>query len=240
MGRVLCTTLSITSGHLIAMPSSSSSPSTSSQQLVWSCSPFFTNSMISQLQVPAVNNIVSTILMLTLVLPKITIISLQYLHHRVHMFWRRAPVSLPCPPCWSARPRGSWTPSRFSTTCAFYQTLLCLKLIFLTWELRTLCIFLYHSECCLVFAGYGAIVFMWQISLKTAESGRTIFVKIDHYLRGRAVKPFSFSFSIFLKKNSGSAAEEIVFNLFFVNNFDIRMHGGNYPLLFPSCRSTRF
>ena len=30
----------------------SSPPSTSSQQLVWSCSPFFTNSMISQLQVP--------------------------------------------------------------------------------------------------------------------------------------------------------------------------------------------
>ena len=92
--------------------------------------------------------------------------SRQYLHHRVHMFWRRAPVSPPCPPCWSARPRGSWTPSRFSTTCAFYQTLLCLKLISLTWELRTLCIFSYHSECCLVFAGYGAIVFMWQISLK--------------------------------------------------------------------------
>ena len=123
--------MSITSGHLrIAMPPSSSSPSTSSQQLVWSCSPFFTNSMISQLQVPAVIVIVSIILMLTFVLPKITIISLQYLHHRVHMFWRRAPVSPPCPPCWSARPRGSWTQSRFSTTCAFCQTLLCLKVIF--------------------------------------------------------------------------------------------------------------
>ena len=70
--------MSITSGHLrIAMPPSSSSPSTSSQQLVWSCSPFFTNSMISQLQVPAVIVIVSIILMLTFVLPKIIMFSYQ-------------------------------------------------------------------------------------------------------------------------------------------------------------------
>ena len=37
----------------------STSPSTSSQQLVWSCSPFFTNSMISQLHVPSVNVIIT-------------------------------------------------------------------------------------------------------------------------------------------------------------------------------------
>ena len=244
--------MSITSGHLrIAMPSSSSSPSTSSQQLVWSCSPFFTNSMISQLQVPAVIVIVSIILMLTFVLPKIImfsytknpantcIIEFTCFEDERQFLCLVHPADPPVRGEVERRPV-------FQPPALFIQLYFVWRW-FLTWKLSAL-------DSLYIFASFRVLpgfcrVWCYRVHVadqsengrgSCLESGRTIFVKIDHYLRGRAVKPFSFSFSIFLKKNSGSAAEEIVFNLFFVNNFDIRMHGGNYPLLFPSCRSTRF
>ena len=86
----------------------STSPSTSSQQLVWSCSPFFTNSMISQLQVPAVIKMITSCKW-----------PWQYLHRRVRRFWRRERASPLCRLGWSGRPLGSWTQFRFSATWTF-------------------------------------------------------------------------------------------------------------------------
>ena len=181
----------------------STSPSTSSQQLVWSCSPFFTNSMISQLQVPAVIKMITSCKW-----------PWQYLHRRVRRFWRRERASPLCRLGWSGRPLGSWTQFRFSATWTFdWHVLGALTSLFKeifndgwadrgifpvfqppalatnfwhvlgafteaslfteifndesldSWHMVHICM-IWRVEGCLVFAGYGAIVFMWQISLK--------------------------------------------------------------------------